>query len=176
MKFLGNGEVLIQHGRIFITTPSDVSLTDNFDVLNTTNFPTLIITKELDGLIDYDEVTGILTLRNSGYLTMHAAMNFVADQSSANLLMIPEFDLNDGNGFHAGIPRKKALTAIRPDQVSWSGEMSVIKGSRMRFCFSKESGNISLTTETLDLGGSLETILPAVVFYVALQRKFTIFK
>lgn len=169
---IGNGEILTQHARVIITTPADVDLTASFKVLNKTNFPTLQITVEDNEVIEFNQTTGIFTFLNTGYLTMHAVLNFNANQASANLLMIPEF--NEGAGWTPGLPRKKAMTAIRPDQITWSGAKDIQnKEEKARFCFAEENGAVSLITEVLDPGGPLEVTLPAGIFFLSLQRKYS---
>lgn len=169
---LGNGEILTQHARVIVTTPADVDLSISYQVLNKTNFPTLQITVEDNELIEFNQITGVFTFLNIGYLTMDAVLNFIANQASANLLMIPEFD--EGAGWVSGLPRKTAMTAIRPSQIAWSGSKEIKnKNEKARFCFAEENGSIALSTEILDPGGPLEVTLPAGIFVASLQRKYS---
>lgn len=172
-EFAGNGEILLQSGFVQLLSPvgSDVGISDSFQVMNDTNFPDIIFIEQIDGLFDFDETSGVFILKNTGYLRMSATLNFSADQASANLLMIPEFDF--GSGWVPGFPRKQALTAIRPMQFTWSGERSMNRGDKVRFCFAQEDGNISFCTEILDEGGPLEAILPAAIFNVSVSRIYS---
>lgn len=165
---LGSGIIITKQARLIITGTSGNIPTANFVVINTTNFANLSFAAEVDGLIDFVDTTGIFTTKDYGVIEMSATLNVQADQASAEFLLIPQFDF--GDGWVVGLPRKKILTAIKPDQLSFYGMRIMPKGTLMRFWVKAASGNIIFSTETLDPAGALEAILPAAIFNVKLNR------
>ena len=98
---------------------------------------------------------------------MSATINVQASQAAAEFQLIPEF--NFGTGWVSGLPRKEVLTAIKPNQLSFHGSRRFAKGDKIRICVKAVAGNIAFKSETLDPGGSLETLLPAAIFYFELN-------
>lgn len=164
----GSGPIFVRRAHTIITGNSANISTSQYQVINTTNFPSLTITPTLDGMVSYNAVTGITTLLDTGVLEMDATINAQADQASAEFIMIPEF--NEGAGWVTGVPRKEVLTAIKPSQLAFHGTKHFYKGDQIRFCVKAASGNILFKTEIVDEGGALETILPAAIIYLKLTR------
>lgn len=168
MDIIGNGRLLAKHAQMTVTGNSGNISTIDFEVVNKINFPNLIFTPESDSLMSFDEDTGIYTLLDLGIMQIDCSLNVQASQASAEFHLIPEF--NYGSGWERGCPRKKILTAIKPGQISFHGSKFFPKDTMFRFWVKAVSGNIIFKTETIDPGGPLEVILPAAVYYLALDK------
>lgn len=168
MDRIGNGRLLAKHAEMNITGNSGNISTANFTVMNKVNYPNLIFSTITDSLISFDEDTGIITTLDAGILQIDCSLNVQASVASAEFHLIPEF--NFGSGWVTGCPRKVTLTAIKPSQVGFHGSKYFGKGTEIRFWVKAVSGNITFITETIDPGGPLEAILPAAVYYIALDK------
>lgn len=165
---IGNGLLLTKIARLVVTGNSGNISTTAYELFNKTDFPLLTFSAELDGLMTFDENSGEFTFVDGGILQMFAIFNLQASVASAEIDLIPEF--NPGTGWVVGSPRRKVLTAITPDQSEFHGTYAINKGDKFRFSLRAFSGNIAFKTETLDPGGPLESILPAAIFYLELDR------
>lgn len=166
---LGCGNRIYLNSRMIATGTSKVFSTTQYEVFNLTNFPTLTFTYNPCPCMSFSNTTGEFIFDIPGLLVMLAAVNVDALQSFSEIIMIPQFDF--GSGWVQGVPRKETFVAIHSRQLSWSGEVEVMRGTKLRFCFKGENGNIRLITETLDPGGSLETQLPSAVLYLKMVTK-----
>ena len=165
---IGNGKMGMCCAQLVITGNSN-PIPEIFTKMNKPNFPNLIFTPEFDGLITFDENTGIFVLQHQGMLLMSSTLNLHSQQASAEIRLIPEF--NDGTGWITGAGKKVVLTAVTPSQIEWTGLKKLNKGSQIRFWFSTLSGNVIFETETLDPGG-FDCTVPAAIFYLQWHREF----
>lgn len=166
---LGGGGRMVFDSRLTVTGVSKIISQTGFEIFNSNSFPDLTYIYSPCPCISYNSITGEFLFNTSGVLTLSAAININALQASAELSMVPEF--NFGSGWVVGVPRKEVFVAIQMRQLTWSGEISIIKGTRLRFCFKGASGNLRFETQTIDQGGPLEAILPATVLYIKILRK-----
>lgn len=168
MEIIGNGKIGMRCAQLLVTGNSN-NIPIAFTIMNKINFPNLTFTPQFDNLITYDENTGIFVLQHQGVLLMSATLNLHAMQASAEIRLIPEFNI--GSGWVRGAGKKVVLTAITPTQIEWTGSKELKKNSQIRFYFSAISGNIIFKTEILDQGG-LGCTVPAAMFYLQLHRSY----
>lgn len=166
---IGGGERIVYNSRLVVTGISKLISQTNFEVFNDTVYSNLTFTYSPCPCITFDSNTGIFEFQTTGVLTLAAVLGIDAQQASVDLEMIPEF--NFGSGWVSGVPRKEAFVAIQKRQLTWGGEISVLKGSLMRFNFKANSGKIRFESTILDLGGPLEVVLPASVLYIKITRR-----
>jgi hypothetical protein len=167
---IGNGIIITKHATAIVTGTSGSIDTTQFVVLCKTVEPNLIFCCEENNIIDFDEDSGIFTVNDSGCLDMTGVINVQASQASAEFQMIPQFDDCLGAGWYQGNPRKKVITAIKPDQLTFVGSKIVEKGTNIRFQIKAASGNITFNTETIAPGTAIESVLPAAIFYFTLHK------
>ena len=166
---LGGGERIIYNSRLIVTGTSKLISQLGFELFNDTVYSNLTFLYQPCPCIVFDSSTGIFEFQTTGVLTLVAAIGVDAQQASVELEMIPEF--NFGAGWVVGVPRKETFVAIQKRQLTWGGEINILKGSQMRFNFKANSGNICFETVTLDPGGPLEAVLPATVLYIKITRR-----
>jgi hypothetical protein len=169
---IGGQQIQSRIATIVITGDSG-NIPGAFTGLNSDNFGTLSFDAQLSNFFSWDTSTGILTIHDTGLLEISGVINAEAAQASAELSLVPVFDLNDGAGWVRGYGRKEVLTAIKPSQITWYGaRLLPNKDSKIRLYFRATSGNIHFMSETLDPGGGLESLLPSAIFNILLHRVY----
>ena len=166
---LGNNAILLARIATIIITGNSKTLSGSPEVVNTVNFPNLSFSVSGNGLLTFDETTGIIEILVDGILQISAVINALAIQASGDFIMIPEYNEQNG-GWYPSAPRKEVLTAIKPTQVLLQGSKKFLKNDLIRFNTYAGSGSIALKTEIVNQGGPLQTVLPSAILYFTMNR------
>jgi hypothetical protein len=157
---IGNGYKWTYFARLLVTGTQGIS--NVLTVFNKTNFNLLTFAITPDGLVDYDELTGIFTFTRRGLVDIAATIN-IDSTAVSDMEIEPEYDDLSGGGFQKTNARIAELPVIGSRQTTFEGTLEQVdRGHRLRFLVRSPDGAASFKTEATGSGA----VVPATVLHM----------
>jgi hypothetical protein len=161
---IGNGLKLTHFARLVIT--GDQSIPNSLTCVDVTNFNLLTFTPELNGLVEYNAVTGVFTFKNFGLVDIAATLNIDTTTGITEVEVITEYD--EGAGFTKRNARTAELPIIGSKQTVLEGTLERVEpGHRIRFFVRSPNASASFKTRELDD----TSVVPAAILHLKLFAK-----
>ena len=158
---IGTGLKLTFFGRLVLTGDEPIANVDT--IVNKVNCPNLTFTLTLDGLMDFDEATGIFTFKRQGLLDISGILNIETTAGNTEIEVVPEY--HDGVSWTMLSARTAELPVIAASQSVLTGKIAQIKkGDMLRFIVRSPDASASFKTTILPN----TAVVPAAVVHLIL--------
>lgn len=161
---IGNGEKWTYFSRLIITGDEAIPNVDT--IVNKTNFALLTFSIIPDGLLEFDEDTGIFTFLRRGLLDISGILNIQTTTGNTEIEVVPEY--NDGGGWTKLSARTAELPVVAAQQSVLTGKIAeVLKGDLLRFIVRSPDASASFKTDILP---NLAVVPAGIVHFVLWVR------
>jgi hypothetical protein len=151
MKIIGNGRKLTYKGQLVITGNS-LAIPNAFTSFCKVDFPNLVFEPSFDGLLTFDENSGVFEFLQRGYLKLSANINFDSIPQPERLEVTLFRD--QGAGYIALGSSSVDTNVLIKQQLFFIIPMTIEKGDKIKFEI-KSNGNGCLDTEILSNGSMI---------------------
>lgn len=161
---IGNGLKLSFFGRCIITGDEAISNSDT--IVNKVNCPNLTFVCTPDGLLEFDEDSGVFTFKRRGMLDVSGILNISTTTGNTEIEVVTEHDI--GSGYVKLSARTAELPVIAAQQSVLTGKIREInKGDKMRFIVRSPDSSASFKTTILPNSA----VVPAAVVHFVLWTR-----
>ena len=161
---IGNGLKLTFFGRLLLTGDEAIANVDT--IVNKVNCANLTFTCTLDGLMEFDEDSGVFTFKRRGLLDISGILNIATTTGNTEIEVVPELDT--GSGYVKLSARTAELPVIAAQQSVITGKINPInEGDKLRFIVRSPDSSASFKTTILPNAA----VVPAAVVHFILWTR-----